>query len=370
MTHDGNIPKPNSNLAWFGKMQSDIANNAAGIAGSTALAQQAANINASLKLGVSSYIDFKKGGVIQALNQVQTPANAATAFLEMRGAQTFNALEAMRCGMDMGIGSSVLKQMTGVQTSITALSKIGNPLPDISALTGIGQVIPPKSMLGGLNFSAVTQAVTAAQALNGQAIVARGVTEAINQATKNLTAPEQLLKQMQGLELSPSTQIALKGYSTTFSDFEKYSAVSKIVGEHFRPPNVDSVLRGFERLEKELNLDIPVETADDIDDLVEDAQAVEYVENQITENGALKPSISQALFGFNLNELPLTQAGSLVIFGGSVIPYMHQVLETLLEENVTAARFFAVAIIYFIPVYGAAMAADGALGQGKDSPAT
>ncbi|MCZ9298693.1 hypothetical protein L8V20_07815, partial [Corynebacterium sp. c19Ua_109] len=90
---------------------------------------------------------------------------------------------------------------------------------------------------------------------------------------------------------------------------------------------------------------------------------------QITENGALKPSISQALFGFNLNELTLSQSGSLVVFGGSVISYMHQVLGTLLEEDVTAARFFTVAIIYFIPVYGAAMAADGALGKSRGSPA-
>ena len=297
---------------------------------------------------------------------MQTSTNA---FLEMRDDQTFNALEAMRRGTIMGIDSSVLKQMTGVQTPITALPKIGNPLPDVPAITGIGQVIPPKRMLVEHNFSAVTQAITAVQALNGQAMVARGLTEAISQATKNLTAPEQLLKQMQGLEFSPSAQIAMKGYSTALPDFEKYSAVSKIVGEHYREPNIDSVLRGFERLEKELNLDIPVETADDIDDLVEDAQAIEYVENQITENGALKPSISQALFGFNLNELTPAQSSSLVIFGGTVISYMHQVLGTLIEEDVTAARFFTVAIIYFIPVYGAAMAADGVLGKSKDSPA-
>ena len=170
-------------------------------------------------------------------------------------------------------------------------------------------------------------------------------------------------------DFSASAQIAMKGYSTALPDFEKYSAVSKIVSEHYRPPNIDSVLRRFERLEQELNLDIPVETVDDIDGLVEDAQAVEYVENQITENGALKPSISQALFGFNLNELTLSQSGSLVVFGGSVISYMHQVLGTLLEEDVTAARFFTVAIIYFIPVYGAAMAADGALGKSRGSPA-
>lgn len=58
MPHHGSIPKPNPNLAWFGKMQSDIANSAAGLAGSNALAQQVANIT-SIKLGVSPYIDFK-----------------------------------------------------------------------------------------------------------------------------------------------------------------------------------------------------------------------------------------------------------------------------------------------------------------------
>lgn len=368
MPHDGSSPQPNPNLDWFGKIQSDIANSATGLAGSKALTQQVANLNASMKLGMSPYIDFKNSGVMQALTQAQTSANAASAFLKMYDDQTFKTVEAVRRGMTIGTKPSVLKQMTGLQTPMADFAKIGNFLPAISALAGIGQVIPPKNMLAGLNFSAVTQAVSAAQALNAQAIVPRGLTEAINQATKNLTAPERLLKQMQGLEFSPGAQIALKGCPAAFPDFEKYSAVSKIVGEHYRPTNIDGLLRGFERLEKELNLDIPVETADDIDDLVEDAQAVEYVENQITENGALKPSISQVLFGFNLNELTLTQSGSLVTFGGAVIAYMHQVLGTLLEEDVTAARFFTVAIIYFIPVYGAAMLADGALGDGKDSP--
>ncbi|MBU5655180.1 hypothetical protein KPA07_09720 [Corynebacterium aurimucosum] len=369
MPHDGSIPKPTPNLDWFGKMQSDITNSAAGFAGPKALAQQVANLNASMKLGTSPFIDFKNSAVMQALNQTQAAANAASVFLKMYDDQTFKAVEAIRSGMDMGIGSSALEQMTGVQTSMATLAKLGNPLPDISTLAGIGQVTPPKSMLAELNFSAVAQAASAAQALNAQAIIPRGLTEAINQAAKNLTAPEQLLKQMQGLGFSPGAQVALKGYPAAFPDFEKYSAVSKIVGEHYRPPNIDSVLRRFEQLEKELNLDIPVETADDIDDLIEDAQAVEYVENQITENGALKPSISQVLFGFNLNELTLTQSGSLVTFGGSVIAYLHQVLGTLLEEDVTAARFFTVAIIYFLPVYGAALLADGALGKGKDSPA-
>ncbi|TVX75842.1 hypothetical protein [Corynebacterium sp. NML180780] len=369
MPHDGNSSKPNPNLDWFGKIQSDIANSAAGLAGSKALAQQIANINASMKLGTSPYIDFKNSGVMQALSQVQTSANAASAFLKMRDDQTFKAVEAIRRGMNMGFESSVLKEMTGLQTSMADFAKIGNPLPDISAFAGTGEVIPPKNMLAGLNFSAVTQGIAATQALSGQALVVRGLTELINQATKDLTAPEQLLKQMQGLGFSPGAQIALKGYPAAFPDFEEYSAASKIVGEHYRTQSIDSVLRGFERLENELNLDVPVETPDDIDDLVGDAQAVEYVENQITENGALKPSISQALFGFNLNELPLTQSGSLVAFGGSVIAYMDQVLGLLLAENVTAARFFTVAIIYFIPVYGAAMVGDGELGEGKDLPA-
>lgn len=370
MPHDGSSTKPNPNLNWFGKIQSDAANSAVGLAGPKVLAQQVANLNASMKLGTSPYIDFKNSGVMQALNQTRATTNAAYAFLKMYDTQAFKAVEAMRRSIDMGIGSSELKKMTGLQTSMAALAKISNPLPDVSTLAGIGQAIAPKSMLAGRDFSAVTQALSAAQALNRQAIVPRGLTEAINQATKDLTTPEQLLKQMQGLELSPSAQLTLKEYRAAFPDLEKYSAVSKIVREHYRPPNVDSILRRFERLEKELNLDIPVETADDIDDLVEEAQGVEYVEKQITENGALKPSISEVLFGFNLNELPLSQSGSLVTFGGAVVAYLHQVLGTLLEEDVTAARIFTVVLIYFIPVYGAAMVADGTLDKGKDSPAT
>ena len=112
-----------------------------------------------------------------------------------------------------------------------------------------------------------------------------------------------------------------------------------------------------------------VETADDIDDLIEDAEEVGYVERQITEDGLLKPSISQALFGFNINELTSAQSTNLVVFGGSVATYLHFVLGELLDESITAARFFTIAIVYFIPVYGAAMAADGALNNDKDSPA-
>lgn len=160
MPHDGSIPKQTPNLDWFGKLQSDIAHSAAGLAGSKALAQLVTNLNASMKLSASPYIDFKNSGVMQALNQVQTSANAATAYLEMHDGQTLKAVEAMRRGMNMGIDSTVLKQMTGAQTSITALAKIGNPLLDISAVPGIGQAIPPKHILAEHNFSAVTQAIT------------------------------------------------------------------------------------------------------------------------------------------------------------------------------------------------------------------
>lgn len=369
MPQDGSCSKLNPSLAWFGNTQSDIATRALGLANSKALARQAANLSASIKLDANPYIDFKNTAAIQSLVQAQKSTNATSAFLDIRNERSFKAVEAMRHGGVTGIASPTWKQIIGSQTSIAALAKVSNPLPDISALARIGQVIPPKSMPARPNFSAMTGAITAAQELNRQAMVPRGLTAAIAQATKNPTASEQLLKQMKGLAFSPGAQVALKGYSAAFPDFEKCSAVSKIVSEHYSQPNINSTLRRFQRLERELNLDIPVTTPGDIDDLIDDAEAVEYVQNQITEDGVLKPSISQALFGFNLNELTLTQSGSLVVFGGSVITYLHQALGTLLEENVTAARFFTVAIIYFIPVYGAAMAADGALSEGKDSPA-
>jgi hypothetical protein len=70
MPHDGSNPKQNRNLDWFGKIQSDIANSAAG---SKALAQQVANLNTSMKLGTSPYIDFKNSGVMQASAKRKQP---------------------------------------------------------------------------------------------------------------------------------------------------------------------------------------------------------------------------------------------------------------------------------------------------------
>ncbi len=369
MPQDGSSLKPNPDLTWFGKIQSDFANSAAALAGSKALAQQAASINASMKLGANPFIDFKSSGALQALNQPQASANVASAFLRMRDDQPFKAAEAMRRSRVMGIDSSAWKRTTGLENSIAALAKINNLLPDISALAGIGQVVPPKRVLTGFNLSAAAQASIAAQSSIGRAMVPRGLTEAIEQATKHLTASEQLLKQMQGLPFSPGVQAAIGMPASLFPDFETFTAVSKIVGEHYSKPNIDNVLRRFEQLEKELHLDIPVETAADIDDLVEDAEAVEFVESQITENWAIKPPVSQALFGFNLSELTLTQSGSLVVFGGVTLEYVHEVLSALLDENATAARLFAALVINFIAVYGSAMIADGELGKGKDSPA-
>ena len=220
-------------------------------------------------------------------------------------------------------------------------------------------------MLDETSILGISQSVIDAQ--NLMMVVPRGLAPAIEQATKHLTASQQLLEQMQNV--STGVQAALEGTSATLPDFEKYSEASRIVGEHFNKSNIDNVLRRFEQLEKELNLDIPVETTDDIDNLVEDAEAVEFVENQITEDGVLKPSISRALLGFNLSDLTLTQSGSLVAFGGSVATYLHYVLGELLDENITAARFFTIAIVYFLPVYGTAMLADAALAEEKDSPA-
>lgn len=174
---------------------------------------------------------------------------------------------------------------------------------------------------------------------------------------------------MQGLASSAVMHVGVNMPEVSMPDFEKFATASRIVGKHYSQANIDNVLRRFEQLQEELELDIPVETADDIDDLIEDTEEVGYVERQITEDGLLKPSISQALFGFNISELTLTQSGGLVVFGGVTLEYVYGVLSALLDESATATRLFAALVVNFIAVYGAAMIADGELGRGEDSPA-
>ena len=321
-----------------------------------------------MKLGTTFYSDFENSGAMEALNEAQVSASAASAFLKMRDEQMLKAAEAMRRSLVTGIDASIWKQITGLQTSVTGVAKTNNLLSGISDLAGIGRIVPSKRVLMGFDFASATQTAISAQPVIRKAFLPRGLTEAIEQATKHLTASEQLLKQMQNLTFAPETRAALEEYSAALPDFEQFSAVSKTVGEHYRNVNIDKVLRRFQQLEKELNLDIPVETTDDIDDLVEDAEAIEFVEKQITEDGVLKPSLSQALFGFNLNELTPTQSGSLVVFCAVTLNCVHEVLSGLLDENATAARLFAVVIINFIAMYGSAMVADGELGKNEDSP--
>lgn len=365
MPHDGSSPKPNPNLDWFGKIQSDIANNAAGLAGSKALAQQAAGLNASMQLATKPIIDFESSGAMKMLKQAQEAASRVSVNLKMCDNQTLKIAEAMRNSTTIGIDPKKWQQIIGLQTSVNALAKFNMPLANISALTEASRIVPPPSMFEGIHIPAIGHVTLAAKSFVDKAIVPKGLTESIELATKKLTASQQLLEQMQNV--STGMKAALEATSVTLPGFEKYLEASKIVGEHYRPPNIDSVLRGFEQLEKELNLDIPVETPDDIDDLVEDAQAVEYVENQITENGVLKPSISQVLFGFDINDITTDQRNSLFAFGGSVAVYLYETLGTLLDENVTAARFFAVAIILFLPVYSTAMVADDEISKGPST---
>ena len=360
-----NNPKSNPGLSWFDKIQNDIASSAGILASSTALAQQAAELSDSMQLAAKPFIEFESSGAMQMLKQAQEAANRVSVNLKMYDDQTLKIAEAMRNSTAVGIDPQKWQQITGLTTSIDAVTKFNMPLANISALTEASRIVPPPSMFEGINIPAMDHVPIAGKSFVEKAMVPKGLTESIELATKHLTASQQLLEQMQNV--STGMKAALEGTSVALPGFEKYLEVSKIVGEHYRPPNIDSVLRGFEQLEQELNLDIPVETTDDIDDLVEDAKAIEFVENQITENGALKPSISQVLFGFDINDITTDQRNSLFAFGGSVAVYLYETLGTLLDENVTAARFFAVAIIFFLPVYSTAMVADAEIAKGPSA---
>ena len=353
----------NLGVAWFDKIQGNIAS--AVLGNSLAIAQRATGLTSSLELATASNSALEKIGAMQTVTHAQEIADRISGVLEEEQRQQLNMVGVLRPGMVVGMDPTNWQQITGLKTSIDAVAKLDMPMANISALTEVGRITPPKGMIDEIGITRIGQSVTDAQ--TRMMAVPRGLAPAIEQATKHLTASQQLLKQMQNV--SAGMPVALEGAAVALPDFEKFAAASRIVGGHFNKNKVDNVLRRFEQLEKELNLDIPVKATDDIDDLVEDAKAVEFVESQIIEDGILKPSISQALLGFNLSDLTLTQSGTLVAFGGSVATYLHYVLGELLDENITAARFLTIAIVYFLPVYGAAMAADGALNNGQDSPA-
>lgn len=358
---------PTPKLPWFDKINADIANSAGVLSMSQSLAKQANELSASMQLAKNPLLNYETSGAMQMLKQAQESANRISVDSRIYDAQTLKIAEAMRKSMSIGIDTSKWQQLSGLQASVDAVAKFTAPVVDVSALTGIGTITPPKWMLAGFNISALNQATIAAQSFVEQAMLPRGLAKAVEEATKSLTVPEQLLKQMQGLTSSTAMQVGVRMSTVPMPDFEKYVTASQIVGKHYSQTNIDNVLRRFEQLQEELELDIPVENADDIDDLVEDTEAVEAIEDQIFEDGVLKPSISQALFGFNISELTLTPSSNLVVFVGSTLAYLFEVLGTLLDENATAARIFATIIIGFIPVYGSAKAVDEE--RGKDSPA-
>lgn len=358
---------PNPKLPWFDKINADIANSAGVLAMSQALAQQAAHLNASMQRATKPLIAFENSGAMRMLKQAQESASRISVNVKMYDDPTLKIAEAMRNSMSIGIDPEKWQRITGLQASIDAVTRFKTPLVDMPTLTGIGTITPQKAMLADFDISTLNQATITAQSFAEKAMAPHGLTKAIEEATTNLTVSEQLLKQMQGLASSAVMHVGVTMPEMSMPDFEKFATASRIVGKHYSQANIDNVLRRFQQLQEELELDIPVETADDIDDLIEDTDEVGYVERQITEDGLLKPSISQALFGFNINELTLTQSGSLVLFGWAVATYLDEVFGAMLEENATAARIFATMIIYFIPVWGSAMIADGELG--KDSPA-
>lgn len=352
---------PNPKLPWFDKTNADIANSA----GVLAMSQSLAQLNASMQLATKPLIAFENSGAMQMLKQAQEAANRVSVNLKMYDDPTLKIAEAMRNSMSIGINTSKWQQLNELQASVDAVTKLNMPLANMSAFAQAAGIVPPKSMIDDIKIPGISQSLVDAQ--TRMMAVPRGLAPAIEQATKHLTASQQLLKQMQNV--STGMQAALEGTSVALPDFEKYSEAARIVGGHFNKNNIDNVLRRFEQLEKELNLDIPVKNSENIDDLVEDAEAVEFVENQIIEDGVLKPSISQTLLGFNLSDLTLTQSGSLVVFGGVTLEYVYEVLGALLDENGTAARLFTALVINFIAVYGSLMIAYGELGRGKDSPA-
>lgn len=375
---------PDPKLAWLDKIQSDIISSPEILKVSKGLAQQATELNASMRLGVTPSLNFQSSAAMASLKRAQESIDRSNSVLMARSEQMVKIAESILSIRPPGLDPVVMEQLTGIKregtsafvvdsaqlgmdstlkTSLDVIKNFNPPLAGISAITEAGRIVPPKSVVEGFDISALNQVATAASSNVGSALAFRGVHEAIKQATKHLTVSEQLLNQMRGM--SSGVQVAIDIPSVVFPDFEKFATASRIIGEHYNKANIDNILQRFQQLEEELNLDIPVESADDIDDLVEDTEAVEFIEKQITENGIRKPSISQVLFGFNFNELTITQSGSLVLFCGSIINFLYEVLGALIEGDVTAARYFAVVVIYLFPVIGTGMVTIGELDKGS-----
>lgn len=152
---------------------------------SQSLAKQAAQLNASMQLATKPFVDVENSGAMQMLKQAQEAANRVSVNFKMYDDKTLKLAGAMRNSMSVGIVPEKWQQLTGLETSIDAVTKFKTPLVDMPTLTGIGTITPPKSVLNDLNISALNQATITAQSFAEKAMAPHGLTKAIEEATKN-----------------------------------------------------------------------------------------------------------------------------------------------------------------------------------------
>lgn len=215
--------------------------------------------------------------------------------------------------------------------------------------------------------SSASKALTVMNAASAQAVSAVGIDvkslmgNALGKASASAIAAG-LNEQMLGFKSKGLAGAAAKANELTAKLPEEYMAqldatypdMSNVLGrvaEQFAPANAFNVVEQFLRLQEEMLIEIPVETPEDLDDLVEDPDEVERIRETLPIDGSEQAVRFWEWLGIDQIEFfqlsPKNQARA----AAATVEYVFMCVLPMLEENPNAVKVLGVIIVLFFQYF-------------------
>lgn len=226
----------------------------------------------------------------------------------------------------------------GIRVALTAnmletsnASKALSAMNSASAQAVSGVEFDVKSLMG--NALGIASASAIAAGLNEQILgfKSKGLAGAVAKANE-LTAkpPQEYIAQLDAIYLDKSNILGR-------------------VAEQFAPANAFNVVEQFQRLQEEMLIEIPAETPEDLDDLVEDPVEVERARETLPIDGSEQAIRFWEWLGIDRIEFfqlsPKNQARA----AAATVEYVYMCVQPMLAENPNAVKVLGTTIVLFFP---------------------
>lgn len=131
------------------------------------------------------------------------------------------------------------------------------------------------------------------------------------------------------------------------------------VAKQYQTPNLHNVFQQWQAIKKQYDLDVSVETDDDIDGLIEDCpDVVQEIQRKIAPGGKPRPAIFVPLLGIPAATFKKLTRDEYIEFMANALNMVYTSLAAMLKDDPIAAEVLFVILIGFMALYPSASRID------------